>query len=73
MTSALKTSPPQSHLGRACRYPDVGECTVPLRVLAVASIMRNEALWSVTGRYRSITGRYGTLQSFTENIDFAHH
>jgi len=51
----LITSPPQSHLGRARRYPHVGECTVPLRVLAVACTMRNEAL-------RSVAGRYGTLR-----------
>jgi len=46
-----KTSPPQSHLGRVRRYPHVGECTLPLRVLAVAYAMRNEALLE----------RYGTL------------
>ena len=38
------TSPPQSHLGRARRYPHVGKCTFPLHVLAVACTMRNEAL-----------------------------
>jgi len=51
---------PQSHLGRARRYPHIGECTVPLRVLDVACTMRNEALRK----------RYGTV---TENIDFAPH
>jgi len=30
--------------------PHVRECTLPQRVLAVACTMRNEALWSVTGR-----------------------
>jgi len=43
----LKTSPRQSHLGRVCRYPHVGECTLPLRVLAVVCTVRNEALRSV--------------------------
>ena len=56
------TSPPQSHLGRACCEPHVGECTLPLRVLAVACTMRNEALQSVTGRYVSVTRRYRTLR-----------
>ena len=41
----VTTSPPQSHLGRARRYPYIRECTVPLHVLAVAGTMRNEALW----------------------------
>ena len=39
-----KTSPPQSHLGRARRYPHVGECTLPLRVLAVYNAQRHEAV-----------------------------
>jgi len=30
---------PQSHLGIARRYPHVGECILPLRVLAVAYTM----------------------------------
>jgi len=64
-TSSLNTttSPPQSHLGRARRYPHVRDCTVPLCVLAVACTMRNDVLRSVTGRYGSVTWRYGTLQS----------
>jgi len=33
----------QSHFGRARRYPHVGECTLPLRVLAVACTRRKEA------------------------------
>ena len=75
---------PQSHLGRVRRYPHVGECTLPLPVLAVACTIRNEALWSVTRRYGSVTGRHETLrqrygalteryETVTENIDFAHH
>ena len=57
------TIPPQSHLGRARRYPYVRECTLPLYVLAVACTMRNEALRSVMGRYGSVTGRYRTLRN----------
>jgi len=38
------TSPPQSHLGLACHYPHIRECTLPLCVLAVACTMCNEAL-----------------------------
>jgi len=34
-----------------------------MRMLAVACTMCNEALRSVTGRYESVTGRYGMLQS----------
>jgi len=30
-----------SHIGRARRYPHVGECTLPLRVLAVACTAYN--------------------------------
>jgi len=58
-TAPLITSPPRSNLGRARPYLHVGECTLPLRVLAVACTMHNEAL-------RSVTGRYGTLQKITE-------
>jgi len=58
-------------------YPHLGECTLLLRVLAVACTMRNEALRSVTGCYGSVTGlmeRYGsvavgTLWNFTERLD----
>ena len=56
-------SPPQSHMGRARPYRHVGECTLPLRVLAVACTMRNEAL-------RSVAYRYGTVTIY---INFAHH
>jgi len=42
-----KTRPPQSHLGGARRYLHVGECTLPLQVLAVAYTMHNEALRSI--------------------------
>jgi len=49
---SITTSPPQSHLGRAHRYPHIGECTFPLLLLAVACTMCNEVLWK----------HYGTLQ-----------
>jgi len=49
------TSPAQSHLGTARRYPHLGECTLPLRVLAVACTMRNEALRDVTGALQGLT------------------
>jgi len=42
--------------GNSASLLHVGECTLPLFVLAVACAMRNEAL-------RSVTGRYGTLRS----------
>jgi len=45
---------PQSHLGRARRYPQVGECTLPLRMLVVTCrgpTMHNEALRK---RYRAL-------------------
>jgi len=68
----LQTSPPQSHFGRARRYPHVGECTLLLRVLAVACTMRIEALRDVMGALRCVTGRYGSvtklLQNFTEPL-----
>ena len=53
----------QLHVPRGVlrRYPHVGECTLPLRVLAVARTMHYEALRGVTGRYWSVTGQYGTL------------
>jgi len=57
------TSPPQSHLGRACCYPHIGECTVPLYVLAVACKMRNEVLWK---RYGMLWKHYGTIPNITE-------
>jgi len=53
--------PPQSHLGRARRYPHVGEYTFPLFVLAVACTMCNKALRIVTRRYRTLRERYGAL------------
>jgi len=61
------TSPPKSHLGRVRHYPNVGECTLPLHVLAVVCTMRNEALRE---RYEALMEHYETV---TENIDFAHH
>jgi len=51
-----RTSPPQSHLRRARRYPHVGECTVPLPVLAVGlqcTTLRN--------CYGTLLKRYGTV------------
>jgi len=53
----------QSHLGRARRYPHVGEWTVPLCVIAVACTMHNEALWSITESLWGVAEHYGTLQS----------
>ena len=53
------------------RNSHVGECTVPLHVLAVACTMRNEALRSVTGRYgrlRNTTERCVTLQNVTKPL-----
>jgi len=57
-------------LGRARRYPHVGECTVPLRVLAVACTVHNEtlrkrygALWNVMERYGSVADRYRTIRN----------
>jgi len=61
--SHLTSSPPQSYLGRAHCYPHIGECTVPLRVLAVACTVHNEALWK---HYGSIAHRYKTLQNVME-------
>jgi len=58
--STLITSPPHSHLGRARRYPHLGECTLPLRLLAVTCTMLNEALRK---RYRTLRERYGTLRN----------
>jgi len=48
------TTPPQIHLGRVRRYPDIGECTLPLRVLVVVCTMRNEALRNVTELLRNV-------------------
>jgi len=56
------------------RYPHIGEYTVPLRVLAVACTMREEALrkryvmlWernrSVAEALQAVAERYGTLRS----------
>ena len=70
-------------MGRARRYPHVGECTLPLCVLAVHCTMRNvmKLLQNVTGaeccrRYenvtealRMVTERYRTVTNY---VDFAH-
>jgi len=59
----------QSHLGRVCHYPNVEECTVPLRVLAEACTMHNECdgtLVRVTRRYRvteELRSSYRTLRN----------
>jgi len=45
---------PQSHLGRARRYPHVGECTLPLRVLAVQCV-------TLQNYYRTLLKRYGSV------------
>ena len=70
----LQTSPPQSHFGRARRYPHVGECTLLLRVLAVACTMRIEALRDVTGAlrssYRTLRNRYGKDRFCPSLIEF---
>ena len=54
------------------RYPHVGECTLPLRVLAVQSAMlrnRYGTLQSVTGaRYRAVTERYGSVTEPLWNV-----
>jgi len=54
------------------RYPSVGECTVPLRVLAVVCMMYNEALrkhcgflWKWYGVLWSVTEYYGALRDVT--------
>jgi len=73
------TSPPLSHLGRERRYPDVGkmgECTLPLRVLAVqCATLRNcygtllkryGNVIRVTECYGAVTGRYVKLQNVIE-------
>jgi len=61
------TSPPRSHLGRAHHYFHLGECTVPLCVLAVACTMHNEALQGLTEHYRRVADHYGTV---TEKYQF---
>jgi len=62
-STTTTTSPLQSHLGRARHYPYIGECTLPLHVLAVACTMHNEALWGIMERYGSDVHHYRTLQS----------
>ena len=69
----IATSPPKSHLGGAHSYHHVGECTLPLGVLAAACTMRNEALRkryralrNVTGALRIVTGHYRMLRNVIE-------
>ena len=64
------TSPPQSHLGRQCHYPHVRECILPLRVLAVACTMRNEALRDVKGALQGVKERYGSIVHRPQNPPF---
>jgi len=65
-----KNKSSQSHLGRERRYPHVGECTLPMRVLAVACTMRNEALRKRCASLRDVTERYSTelLWNVTEPL-----
>ena len=67
-------SPPQSHVGRACHYLHIGECTLPLRVLAVACTMHNKSLQNVTGAlrssYRTLQNRYRKYQFCPSLIEF---
>jgi len=61
----------QSNLGIVRRYnaiytPHVGECTLPLRVLAVQCATLRNGYRTFRKRYRSVTGHYGTLRNFTE-------
>jgi len=58
---SCRTSPPQSHLGRVCRYPQVGECTLPLHVLAVVCTVHNETLQDVMGALQGVTECYGSI------------
>jgi len=58
-----KTSPPQSHLGRAHCYPHVGRRMHSPTACASCSLYN--AQWSITEHYRtvwSVVGRYGMLQ-----------
>jgi len=64
--STGKISPPQSHLGRAHRYPHVGECSLPLHVLAVACTMHNEALQKCCASLPDVTECYRALRDVTE-------
>jgi len=61
LTNTVTNKSSQSHLGRARRYPHVGECTLPLRVLAVACTVHNKALRDIMGALRGITERYRVL------------
>jgi len=54
--------------GKKIRYPHVGECTLPLRVPAVACTMRNEVLRSVAWCYGTLRKRCGSLQNVTEPL-----
>ena len=68
MHTLASTTPPQSNLGRAHHYPHVGECTLPLRVLAVQCA----TLWNCYGtllkHHGSITEHYGMLRIVTEAL-----
>jgi len=62
------TSPPQSHLGRARHDPHVRECTLSLRVLAVACTMRNKLLQNVTEALQIVTERYRSNTELLRNV-----
>jgi len=56
-----------SHLARTCCYSHVGECTLPLPVLAVACTMRNEALQKCCTSLWDIMEHYRALRDVTEH------
>jgi len=65
-TGSFETSPPQSHLETAHCNPHVGECTLPLRVLAVACTMCNKALQKHCASLQDVMESYRALQDVTE-------
>jgi len=54
--------------GKSASLLHVGECTLPLCVPAVACTICNEALWSIMGRYGSITRYYGKLRKHCASL-----
>jgi len=60
------TSPPQSHLGRARHYCHIGQCTLPLHVLAIQCAMLRNSYRTLLKHYGSITEHCRALQSVTE-------
>ena len=69
------SSPPKSNLGRVRRYPHIGECTLPLRVLTVQCAM----LWNVTGALCSLMDateplrKTSILPILNSILKFTHH